>query len=139
MQLFHRVVQLSRKLDARRPPTNNRDINLPVRTHIAGVLQEQVQHFLVETTCLMWVIEEDTVLFYTWCVEVIGGTAQRHDQRVIRQFALRDQQFPFFIAQLCQGNGFALTIDIHHGAQLELEMVIARMCQIAQRVHALIQ
>ena len=93
----------------------------------------------METTRLVRVIEEDTVLFHARRVEVVGGTAQRHDQGVVRQLALRNQQLPFFITQFCQSDGFAFTVDVHHRAQLELEMMVARVCQIAERVHALVQ
>ena len=116
MQLLHRIVQLSGQLNARRTAADNGDIDLTVRTHIAGVLQEQVQHFLMETTRLVRVIEEDTVLFHARRVEVVGGTAERHDQRVIRQFALRNQQLTFFITQFCQSDGFAFTVDVNHRA-----------------------
>ena len=79
------------------------------------------------------------MLFHARGVEVVRGAAQRHNQRVIRQLALRYQQLALLITQFCQGNGFAFAVDIHHRTQLELETVVARMCQIAQRVNALIQ
>ncbi len=93
----------------------------------------------METTRLMRVIQEDAVLFYAWGVEIIGGTAQGHHQRVIGQLALRNQQLAFIITQLSQRDGFVFTIDIHHRTQLELEVMVTRMRQIAERIHALIQ
>ena len=123
MQLFHRIVQLRRQLNARRTAADNGDIYLAVRTHIAGVLQEQVQHFLMETTRLVRVVEENAILFNARGVEVIRGTAQRHHQRVVRQFTLSHQQLAFFIAQLAEGDGLPFTIDIDHRPQLELEAV----------------
>ncbi|MNR11365.1 hypothetical protein D3C85_1276620 [compost metagenome] len=71
VQLFYRVVQFRRKLHARRPAADNRDVHFAAGTEVVGVFQEQVQHFLVETTRLMRVIQEDAVFFHAWGVEVV--------------------------------------------------------------------
>ncbi len=139
MQLFYRIMQFSRQLNPRRTAANDGDIDLTVRAQISRILEEQVQHLLVKTARLMRVIEEDTVLFHARRVEIIRGAAQRHHQRVIRDFALRHQQFALFITQLGNGDGLRFAIDIHHRPQLELETMITRMSQIAQRIHAFVQ
>ncbi len=87
----------------------------------------------------MRVIQENAVFFDARRIEIVGGTTQRHHQRVIRDFALRNQQLALLIAQLGKSNGFRFAIDIHHRTQLKLETVVTGMRQIAQRIHAFVQ
>ena len=91
VKLFHRIMQLRRQLNPGRPTADNRDIHLAVSPQIRRELKEQVEHLLMETTRLMRVVEENTVLFNARRIEVVRGTAKRHDQRVVRQLALRHQ------------------------------------------------
>ncbi len=107
-------MQLRRKLNAGSTAAHDGDINLAICAEVIGVFQEQIQHLLMETTRLVRVVEEDAVLFHARGVEVVRGAAQRHNQRVIRQLALWYQQLALLITQLCQGNGFAFAVDIHH-------------------------
>ena len=139
VQLFHRIMQFSGELHAGGAAADNGDVHFTVGTQVGGVFEEQVEHFLMETTRLMRVVEENAVLFHARGVEVIRGTAQRHHQRVVRQFTLSHQQLAFFIAQLAEGDGFPFAVDINHRAQLELETVVAGMGQIAQRIDTFIQ
>ena len=139
VQLFHRIVQLSGELHAGGAAADDGDIYFTVSAEVSRVFKEQVEHFLMEATRLVRVVEENAVLFYARGIKVIRGTAQRHDQRVVRQFTLSHQQLAFFIAQLAEGDGFPFAVDINHRAQLELETVVAGMGQIAQRINAFIQ
>ena len=116
VQLFYRIVQLSGEFNTRRTAAHNGDIHFSVSAQIRGILQEQIQHLLVETTRLMRVIEENAVFFHARGVKIVGRTAQRHHQRVIRHFTLRNQQLTLLIAQLSESNGLRFTIDIHHRA-----------------------
>ncbi len=132
-------MQLRRQLHARSAATDDSDIHFAAGAEVSGIFQEQVKHFLMETARLMRVIQENAVLFHARRIEVVGRTAQRHNQRVIRQFALRHQQLAFLVTQFSEGQRFVLAIDIDNRTQLELEVMVARMRQIAQRVNAFIE
>ena len=132
-------MQLSGEFHAGGAAADDGNVYFTVSAEVRGVFKEQVEHFLMETTRLVRVVEENAILFNARGVEVIRGTAQRHHQRVVRQFTLSHQQLAFFIAQLAEGDGLPFTIDIDHRPQLELEAVVAGMGQIAQRIDTFIQ
>ena len=139
VQLFHRIVQLGRQLNAGRAAADDGDIHLAVRPEVRRILEEQIQHFLMETTRLMRIIEEDAVLFHARRVEVVRRTSQRHDQRVVRQLTLGHQQLALLVMQLGEGDRFGFTVNIHHRSQLELEVVVTGVSKIAQRVYTFIK
>ena len=115
------------------------DIHLAVRPEVRRILEEQIQHFLMETTRLMRIIEEDAVLFHARRVEVVRRTSQRHDQRVVRQLTLGHQQLALLVMQLGEGDRFGFTVNIHHRSQLELEVVVTGVSKVAQRVYTFIK
>ncbi|OMP13623.1 hypothetical protein COLO4_01279 [Corchorus olitorius] len=138
VQLFHCVIQFCRQLDAGRAAADNGDIDFLQLPFAGREAQEQVEHLIVETTRLMRVVEEDAVIFHAWRAEIVRGAAQRHHQTVIRQFALRYQQPTLRVADLSQFNGFSVAINLRQRTQLELETVVARMRQIAERINTFI-
>ena len=132
-------MQFGRQLDTGRATANDSDIHLAVRPEIRRILEEQVQHFLVETTRLMRIVEENAVLFHAWRVEVVRGTSQRHHQRVVRQLTLGHQQLALLVMQLGKGDRFGFAVNIHHRPQLELEVVVTGVSKVAQRVYTFIK
>ena len=139
VQLLDRVVQFSGEFYTRRAAADNRNVHFAIRAQVGGVFQKQIQHLLVEATRLVRIIEENAVLFDTWRIEIVRGATQRHYQGVIGDFTFRNQQFTFLIAQFCNSDCFRFTININDGTQLELETMITRMGQIAQRIDAFIK
>ena len=93
----------------------------------------------MEAVCLWRAVEEDTVFFDPRCAEIVGGTAQRHHQNVIIQLTLRYQQITVVVTDFRQGDIFTVAIQPGHWPQLEIEIVIAGMRQVAQGIHAVIQ
>ncbi len=92
----------------------------------------------METLRLVWVVEEDAVIFHARRAEIVRGAAERHHQGVVGHLALRHQHFAVVVAHLRQLDGFALAIDVGQRTELELKAMVARMRQIAQRVDAFV-
>ncbi|MOA52243.1 hypothetical protein D3C78_1755060 [compost metagenome] len=100
MQLFDRVMQFCRQLNAGSPTTHDGNIHALLLFRIGRELEEQVQHLVMETVRLIRVIQEDAVISYPWGAKVVRGAAERHHQDVVAQLAGGNQLAALLIADL---------------------------------------
>ena len=99
-------MQFGGQLNASGTAPNDSDIHPLFLPRLRRELEEQVQHLVVETSRLVRVIQEDTVIFYARSAKVVRGTAQRHHQNIVRQLALRHQFATLLVADLRQVQRF---------------------------------
>jgi hypothetical protein len=107
VQLFHRIVQLSGELNTPvAPPPTMAILTLP--------LAPRLEYFSGTGSAFPDGNDAPGAGYRGKCsslsrpgVKVVRGTAQRHHQRVVRQFTLGNQQLAFLVTQLGQRDGFA--------------------------------
>ncbi len=130
MQLFCKTMRSSADSSTPRTAANDGDIDLTVRAQISRIARNRLAS-LVKTARLKCGLSRKIQCSFARRVERLIKRccpAPLHHQRVIRDFALRHQQFALS-SQLGNGDDARFAIDIHHRPQLELETMITRMSQ----------
>ena len=132
------VVQLGGKLNAGCPGTDDGHLQLlwPKRLRLRVRAHEGVDQPTMKARCVARCLERDGVLLDARGTEIVGETADRDHQRVVRERAPRGDLFAILINDRRYLHLAPLPVEADHLSKTVAKVVPVRLSQIVELVYA---